>query len=79
MGQVGASVSLETRDRWTAAFVETLKGIEQVTKSDKLDPVIRYVIAREIAWHADYGPKETKKIAGSIRNGLPKSLDFRVL
>ena len=79
MGMFGAAVSDATRDRWTGVFVETLNAIEQVAKSGKLDPVIRYVIAREIAWHADYGPEETKKVARHIRNALPKSLDFRVI
>ena len=79
MGMFGATVSDETRDRWTGVFVETLNAIEQVAKSGKLDPIIRYVIAREIAWHADYGPEETKKVAKRIRNALPKSLDFRVI
>jgi transcriptional regulator with XRE-family HTH domain len=79
MGQFGATVSIEIRDRWTATFVEALKAIEQIIKCEKLDPVVYYAIAREIAWHAAYGPEETKKIAKRIRNGLPKSLDFRVL
>jgi transcriptional regulator with XRE-family HTH domain len=79
MGQFGAPVSTATRDRWTGLFVETLKAIEHITKSTKLDPVVRYVVAREVAWHADYGPDETKEVARRIRSTLPKSLDFRVL
>lgn len=79
MGQFGAAVSTATRDKWTGMFVETLKAIEQVTKSGKLDPIVCYVVAREVAWHADYGPDQTKEVARRIRSALPKSLDFRVL
>jgi hypothetical protein len=61
------------------AFVKTLNAIEEVTKSGKLDPIVRYAVAREVAWLADHGPGETKKVAKRIRNGLPKSLDFRIL
>jgi transcriptional regulator with XRE-family HTH domain len=78
MGQFGATVSPATRDRWTGLFVETLKALERVAAGN-IDPVVRYVITREIAWHADYGPDETKEIARRIRRALPKSLDFRVL
>ena len=79
MGMFGASVDLATRDKWTDAFVETLEKVELATKSDTLDPLVRYVIAREVAWHADHGPDKTGKVARRIRAGLPKSLDFRIL
>ncbi len=79
MGMFGTSVDDATRAKWTGVFVETLKAIEKSAKAEQLDPLVRYVIAREVSWHADHGPKETGKIARRIRSGLPKSLEFRVL
>ena len=79
MGMFGASVDDATRKRWTDVFVETLKAIEKAAKAKQIDPLVHYIIAREVSWHADHGPDETGKIARRIRSGLPKSLDFRVL
>jgi transcriptional regulator with XRE-family HTH domain len=79
MGMFGASVDLATRDKWTDAFAETLETIERATKSETVDPLVRYVIAREVAWHANHGPDKTGKIARRIRSGLPKGLEFRIL
>ena len=79
MGMFGTSVDDAIRAKWTSVFVETLKAIEKAAKAEQVDPLVRYIIAREVSWHADHGPEETGKIARRIRNGLPKSLEFRVL
>ncbi len=79
MGMFRAQVKDETREKWTPVFVETLETIERAVKSTQLDPLVRYVIGREISWHRDYGPSETSKVAQRIHKAFPKSLDFRVL
>ena len=79
MGMFGAQVTDKTRDKWTPIFVETLEALEQAVKTGQLDPLVLYIIGREISWHADYGPTATSKVARRIRKAFPKALDFRVL
>ena len=79
MGMFGARVEAGTREMWTDTFAKALEAVEQAIKSRNLEPLVLYVIAREVSWHAHHGPAKSAAIAKRIRRALPKSLEFRVL
>jgi transcriptional regulator with XRE-family HTH domain len=73
------NVTLETRQKWTADFVQTLDKVLLAIRTCELDPLVSIEVAHAISWHAHHGMEETKAAAHRILDALPNTLEFRSL
>jgi DNA-binding XRE family transcriptional regulator len=74
---VSYSVTGHGRDGWSREFSETLRAVAKVLKETPLRPLVILEVARSVAFHAQLGDKEPRKVARSIIRNLPRSLDFK--
>jgi transcriptional regulator with XRE-family HTH domain len=72
-------VTAETRQKWTADFVQTLNKVALSIRSGNIDPLVSIEVAHAISWHAHHGVEETVAAARRILDSLPNSLEFRSL
>jgi transcriptional regulator with XRE-family HTH domain len=79
MGQFGTQVDPRNRDTWTEEFVRTLEKIEQVVKTNQLDPLVLIQITRGVSWLANFAQNEASPVAQRIISLLPSSLEFRTV
>ena len=70
-------ITLETRQKWTADFVQTLDKIALPIQSQNVDPLVVIEVAHAISWHAHHGVEETRAAAHRILDALPNTLEFR--
>ena len=73
------NVTVETRQKWTADFVQTLDKVAVSIRSGNIDPLVSIEVAHAISWHAHHGVEETSAAAHRILDSLPNSLEFRTL
>lgn len=63
---------------WYKAITKTLKDIEQVIRTNSLDPLVIVELTRAVSWHANFGRNTTTTpIAKRIVSLQPVSLDYR--
>jgi len=76
IGLLNMQISTESRNVWTAEFVNTLEKVEGVVQTSELAPLVLIELIRSVSWHANYAEGETKPIAKRIMDSFPQSLEF---
>ena len=77
--QYPMNARVEISDQWAKEFISTLEKIEDVIRSNTLDPLVLFELLRSVSWHAHSAGRGSSTMAHQIIALMPETLEFRTL